>query len=148
MDFSFTQDQEDLRRHARDLLESACPPDYVERCDREGHAPREAFDKVAEQGWLGLIVPSEYGGAGGSAVDLAILLEEIGRQSEELAMWVFRTMTYGGYAIMAHGSETLKQRFLPKIAKGELTYCFGLTEPESGSDAAALTTRAERKSVV
>ncbi|MBT5945547.1 MAG: acyl-CoA/acyl-ACP dehydrogenase [Rhodospirillaceae bacterium] len=143
MDFSFTQDQEALRRHARDLLDGVCPPDYVERCDREGKAPREAFDKLAEQGWLGLIIPEEYGGAGGSAIDLAILLEEIGRQSEELAMWVFRTITYGGYAIMAHGSEEQKQRFLPKIAKGELTYCFGLTEPESGSDAAALTTRAE-----
>lgn len=143
MDFSFTQDQEDLRRHARDLLEAVCPPDYVERCDREGHAPREAFDKLAEQGWLGLIIPEEYGGTGGSAVDLAILLEEIGHQSEELAMWVFRTMTYGGYAIMAHGTEAQKKKFLPQIAKGELTYCFGLTEPESGSDAAALTTRAE-----
>ncbi len=143
MDFSFTQDQEDLRRHARNLLETVCPPDYVERCDRERRPPREAFDKLAEKGWLGLIIPTEYGGAGGSAVDLAILLEEIGRQSEELAMWVFRTMTYGGYAIVAHGTEEQKQRFLPKIAKGELSYCFGLTEPESGSDAAALTTRAE-----
>ena len=117
MDFSFTQDQEDLRRHARDLLEAVCPPDYVEKCDVEGRAPREAFDKLAEQGWLGLIIPTEYGGAGGSAIDLAILLEEIGRQSEELAMWVFRTMTYGGYAIMALGTEAQRKRFLPKIAK-------------------------------
>jgi alkylation response protein AidB-like acyl-CoA dehydrogenase len=143
MDFSFTQDQEELRRHARDLLEAICPPDYVERCDREGRPPREAYEKVAEQGWFGLIIPEEHGGAGGSTVDLAILLEEVGRQCEELAMWMFRTITYGGYAVMAHGTDEQRKFFLPKVAKGELAFCFGLTEPESGSDAAALTTRAE-----
>ena len=143
MDFSFTQDQEVLRGHARDLLEATCPPDYVERCDREGKPPREAYETVGEQGWFGLIVPTQYGGAGGSAIDVAILLEEVGRQCEELAMWMFRTMTYGGYAVMAHGTEAQKQRFLPQVAKGEISVCFGLTEPESGSDAASLTTRAE-----
>jgi acyl-CoA dehydrogenase len=142
MDFAFTQDQEELRRHARDLLEFVCPPDYVERCDREGTPPREAYEKVAEQGWFGLIIPEEYGGAGGSAVDLAILLEEVGRQCEELAMWMFRTITYGGFAVMAHGTKEQKDFFLPKVAKGELAFCFGLTEPESGSDAAALKLRA------
>jgi alkylation response protein AidB-like acyl-CoA dehydrogenase len=142
MDFSFTQEQEELRAHARDLLVATCPPDYVERCDRERRPPREAYDAVARQGWLGLIVPEEYGGAGGSAIDVAILLEEAGRQYEELAMWMFRTMTYGGYAVATHGSEEQKQRFLPKVAGGDLSVCFGLTEPDSGSDAAALTTKA------
>jgi len=145
MDFSFSQDQEELRAHARSLLEAVCPPDYVERCDRDGRPPREAFERLGEQGWFGLIVPSEYGGTGGSAVDLAILLEEVGRQYEELAMWVFRTMTYGGYAVSAFGTDEQKQRLLPGVAKGELSFCFGLTEPDSGSDAAALTTRAERR---
>jgi alkylation response protein AidB-like acyl-CoA dehydrogenase len=143
MDFSFTQDQEELRAHARDLLAKACPADYAEACDREGRPPREAFETLGKQGWIGLIVPEQYGGSGGSAVDVAILLEEIGRSFEELAMWVFRTMTYGGHAVMAHGTEEQRQRFLPRIARGELSFCFGLTEPASGSDAAALTTRAQ-----
>jgi acyl-CoA dehydrogenase len=142
MDFSFTQEQEELRAHAHDLLVAACPPDYIERCDREGQPPREAYDAVARQGWLGLIVPEEYGGAGGSAIDVAILLEEAGRRYEELAMWMFRTMTYGGYAVASHGTDEQKQRFLPKVANGDLSVCFGLTEPDSGSDAAALTTKA------
>lgn len=142
MDFSFTQEQEELRNHARDLLSGACPPDYIERCDREGQPPREAYDAVARQGWFGLIVPEEFGGAGGSAIEVAILLEEAGRQYEELAMWMFRTMTYGGYAVATHGTDEQKQRFLPKVAKGELSVCFGLTEPDSGSDAAALITKA------
>jgi alkylation response protein AidB-like acyl-CoA dehydrogenase len=142
MDFSFTQEQEELRAHARELLVATCPPDYIDRCDRERQPPREAYDTVARQGWLGLIVPEEYGGAGGSAIDVAILLEEAGRQYEELAMWMFRTMTYGGYAVATHGTEEQKQRILPKVAGGELSVCFGLTEPDSGSDAAALTTKA------
>jgi len=142
MDFSFSQEQEELRAHARDLLVAACPQDYIERCDRERQPPREAYDTVGRQGWLGLIVPEEYGGAGGSAIDVAILLEEAGRQYEELAMWMFRTMTYGGNAVATHGTEEQKQRFLPRVAKGDLSVCFGLTEPDSGSDAAALTTKA------
>jgi len=142
MDFSFTQDQEELRNHAREFLAAICPADYAEKCDREGKPPREAYEAVGKQGWLGLIVPPEYGGTGGSAIDVAILLEEAGRQFEELAMWMFRTMTYGGYAVAAFGTEEQKQRFLPRVAAGELAFCFGLTEPDSGSDAAALKTRA------
>ena len=58
-----------------------------------------------KHGWFGIIVPPEYGGTGGSAIDLAIMLEEIGRHFEELGMWVFRTLTYGGYAVAAHGTR-------------------------------------------
>jgi acyl-CoA dehydrogenase len=142
MDFDFTQDQEELRGHARDLFAAVCPPDYVETCDRERKPPREAYEAVGKQGWLGLIVPEEFGGAGGSAIDVAILLEEAGRHFEELAMWMFRTMTYGGYAVMTHGNAEQKQRLLPQVTQGEISVAFGLTEPDSGSDAASLTTRA------
>src|SRR5262249_26642218 len=84
----------------------------------------------------------EYGGAGASPIELAILLEECGRHFEELAMWVFRTLTYGGYAVMEHGTRDQKGRLLPRIARRELSFCFGLTGPQAGSDAAAITTRA------
>jgi alkylation response protein AidB-like acyl-CoA dehydrogenase len=57
-------------------------------------------------------------------------------------MWVFRTLTYGGYAVMEHGTREQKERLLPRVARGELSFCFGLSEPQAGSDAAALTTRA------
>ncbi len=142
MDFSFTQDQETLRGHLRELLNEVCPPEYAQRCDQEERPPREAYQALAKHGWFGLIVPVEYGGIGGSAVDLAILLEEAGRHFEELAMWLFRTLEWGGYAVMKHGTPEQKAALLPKIARGELSFCFGLTEPHTGSDAAALTTRA------
>jgi alkylation response protein AidB-like acyl-CoA dehydrogenase len=142
MDYSFSPDQETLRGHVRELLDEVCPPEYAERCDNEAQPPREAYAALAKHGWFGLILPPEYGGTGGSAIDLAILLEESGRHFEELAMWLFRTLTYGGYAVMLHGSKAQKEALLPKVVRGELSFCFGLTEPESGSDAAALKTKA------
>jgi len=142
MDFAFTPEQETLRSHLKSLLDQVCPPEYAERCDEEARPPREAYEALGKQGWLGLIVPTEYGGGGGSPVELAILLEETGRHFEELAMWLFRTLTYGGYAVMQHGTPAQRDAFLPRVVRGDLSVCFGLTEPQSGSDAAALTTRA------
>ena len=142
MDFSFTAEQETLRAHLQELLDEVCPPEYAERCDREARPPREAYEALARHGWFGLVFPVEYGGTGGSAIELAILLEEAGRHFEELAMWLFRTLTYGGYAVMLHGSREQKTALLPKVVRGELSFCFGLTEPQAGSDAAALTTKA------
>jgi acyl-CoA dehydrogenase len=142
MDFSFTPDQETLRARLQELLRAVCPPEYAERCDNEAQPPREAYEALAKHGWFGLNLPAEYGGTGGSPIEIAILLEETGRHFEELAMWVFRTLTYGGYAVLTHGSREQKEALLPKVARGELSFCFGLTEPQAGSDAAALTTRA------
>jgi acyl-CoA dehydrogenase len=142
MDFSFTPDQEMLREHIKHFLDEVCPPKYAERCDNEATPPREAYQALAKHGWFGLIIPPEYGGTGGSAIDLAIMLEETGYHFEELAVWVFRTLTYGGYAVIKHGTSEQRATLLPKILRGEISFCFGLTEPNSGSDAAALTTRA------
>ena len=143
MDYSFTQDQLDLQNHIQDLLAAECPPEYAEACDRQGTPPVEAYKALAKMGWLGLIIPKKFGGAGGNAIDLAILLEAAGRHFEELGVWLFRTITYGGWAVMEHGTDAQKEFFLPKVANGELSFCFGLTEPASGSDAAALETRAK-----
>jgi alkylation response protein AidB-like acyl-CoA dehydrogenase len=88
MDFSFTPDQETLRHHVRELLNDVCPPDYAKACDDEARPPREAYQALAKHGWFGLILPPEYGGTGGSAIDLTILLEETGKHFEELAMWL------------------------------------------------------------
>lgn len=142
MDFSFTPEQDGLRAHVEELLDDVCPPEYAQRCDEEARPPREAYEALGRHGWLGLILPQEHGGAGASAVELAILLEECGRHFEELAMWVFRTLTYGGYAVMKDGTPEQKAAILPGVARGELSLCFGLSEPNAGSDAASITTRA------
>ena len=145
MDFSFTPEQDQVREHLQTLLRKVCSPEYAARCDEEARPPREAYDALAKNGWFGLIVPPEYGGTGGTAIDLAILLEECGRAFEELGMWVFRTLTYGGYAVMRDGTAEQKQSLLPRVAKGDISVCFGLTEPHSGSDAAALATSATER---
>jgi acyl-CoA dehydrogenase len=142
MDFSFSAEQDSLRHHVSELLDSVCPPQYAERCDREATPPHEAYRALAEHGWFGIAIPKEYGGSGASPIELAIVLEEAGRRFEELALWLFRTLTYGGYAVALHGTRAQKDAILPRVLKGELSFCFGLSEPHSGSDAAALTTRA------
>jgi len=144
VEFGFTEEQEILRAQVRKLLEGVCPPEYAETCDKEGRPPREAYQAMADNGWLGMILPEEYGGAGGSPVDLAIVLEEAGRAYEELGIWMFRSMVWGGYAVLTHGTDAQKADIPPKMASGEYSFCFGLSEPESGSDAASLKTSAKR----
>jgi len=144
MDFSFTAEQDELRDHVCKLLDDVCPPEYAERCDRDALPPREAYQALAKHGWFGVAIPQEYGGNGGSPIDLAILLEEAGRHFEELGVWLFRTLTYGGFAVLKHGTSEQKQSLLPRVVRGELSFCFGLTEPNAGSDAASLETRATR----
>jgi len=142
MNFELSQDQINIRDHLNELLKDVCSPQYAAECDEQQRPPREAFDALAKNGWLGLIGPEEYGGAGGSPLDLAVMLDVLGYHFEELGLWVFRNLTYGCYAIMKHGTQAQKDLIVPKVIKGELSVCFGLTEPDSGSDASALSTKA------
>ncbi len=143
MNFGLTSEQKAMRDHVKQLLDQTCSMEYAARCDEQGRPPREAFKALADHGWLGLIAPEEYGGVNGSATDLAVLLEETGHHFEELGLWLFRSYTFGCYAILKNGTEAQKQFFLPKTVSGEFTYAFALTEPDSGSDAAALRTKAD-----
>ncbi len=142
MNFGLSSDQQAMRDHVRALLDDVCTMDYAAKCDETRTPPREAFDALARNGWLGLIAPEAYGGAGGTPTDLALLLEETGNHFEELGLWLFRNFTYGCYAVLKHGTEAQKQDIVPRVVKGEVSFAFGLTEPDSGSDAAALKTRA------
>lgn len=142
MNFGISSDQEAMIDHVRALLDDVCGMAYAAHCDETASPPREAFNAMAHNGWLGLIAPEEFGGAGGTPTDLALLLEETGNHFEELGLWLFRNFTYGCYAVLKHGTEEQKQRIVPGVVKGELSFAFALTEPDSGSDAAALRTRA------
>jgi alkylation response protein AidB-like acyl-CoA dehydrogenase len=144
MNFALSTDQENIQRHLTDLLTDICTPQYVQNCDEQQKPPREAFDALAKNGWLGLIAPESLGGAGGSATDLAVMLDVLGYHFEELGLWVFRNLTYGCYAVMKHGTQEQIDYLVPKVITGEMSFCFGLTEPDSGSDASALTTKATK----
>lgn len=143
MNFGNTSDQELMLQSVRSLLDDVCSMDYAAKCDINHTPPREAFDAMAQNGWLGLIAPESFGGSGGSPTDLALVLEETGNHFEELGLWLFRSFTYGCYAILQHGTDEQKQRIVPGAANGKLSFAFALSEPDSGSDAASLRTRAE-----
>ena len=142
MNFGNTSDQELMLQSVRSLLDDVCSMDYAAKCDINHTPPREAFNAMAQNGWLGLIAPESFGGSGGSPTDLALVLEETGHHFEELGLWLFRSFTYGCYAILQHGTEEQKQRIVPGAANGNLSFAFALSEPDSGSDAASLRTRA------
>ncbi len=144
MDFGFSEEQERWREAVREFVRRECPAEYARACDREGRPPVTAFRALAKQGWLGVSIPEAAGGSGGDFVDLAILLEEVGRGCLDLALWVFRVVTYGGHAILRYGTPGQMARFVPAAARGDLSVAFALTEPDSGSDAASLKTAATR----
>ncbi|MBM4453114.1 MAG: acyl-CoA dehydrogenase [Chloroflexi bacterium] len=141
MDLGLNEQQEMLRRSARDFLQKECPKQLVRQLDASdsGYSP-ELWRKMAELGWLGLAFPEEYGGNGGSFLDLAVLLEEMGYNI--LPGPFFSTVVLGGLAILAAGSEQQKKSLLPKIATGELLLTLALTEPSAKYDAASIKTTA------
>lgn len=139
MDVDLTTEQGMFRDTVRDFCAREISREYVRECDRERRPPTEIYNKLGELGWLGINIPVEYGGSGGGAVEVAILLEEIGHSFLDLALWVFRAVTWGGLAVGRDGAEELKREVLPRIADGSKTVCYSLTEPESGSDAASIS---------
>jgi acyl-CoA dehydrogenase len=137
-----TDEQEQFRTAVREFVRREVSKEYVRRCDEERVPPVELFEAVAANGWLGVNVPEEHGGAGGGPVELAVLLEELGKGFLDLAFWVFRVLTYGGFAVTRDGTAAQKADLLPRLVEGSCSICFALTEPGAGSDAAALATKA------
>jgi acyl-CoA dehydrogenase len=139
VDIDFTPEQDLFRTTVREFCERNVSRELVRECDRERRPPSELYRKLGEQGWLGINIPEEHGGAGGGAVEVAILLEELGRAFLDLSFWAFRAVTWGGLALSRDGTAEVKSDLLPRVASGELAVCFALTEPEAGSDAAAIS---------
>jgi alkylation response protein AidB-like acyl-CoA dehydrogenase len=144
MDFSFTPEQEAFREMIRDFIKRECPPDLDRRLDDEGRYPFELVDKVVETGLLGLPFPEEYGGTGGGVMEFVIAAEELAYGSAAVAAIFILPAFFAGEMIAMNGSEEQKRAWLPKIARGEVRGCFALTEPNAGSDAVHIETRAVR----
>jgi alkylation response protein AidB-like acyl-CoA dehydrogenase len=143
MDFDLTDEQELIRETARNFTDN----EVVERSRenaRNHHFDVELVRKVAAQGYLGAIVPQEYGGAGLDYVSYGLIVEEIGRGDSSVRTVISVQTSLVCSAILKWGTEEQKHQYLPKLCAGEWLGCFGLTEPESGSDAASLRTRARR----
>ncbi|MQA00470.1 MAG: acyl-CoA dehydrogenase [Dehalococcoidia bacterium] len=133
MDLGLNEQQELLKNAARDFLENECPESLVREMeeDERGYSP-DLWAKMAEQGWQGLLVPEEHGGAGFDFLDLCVLLEEFGRA---LVPGPFMSTVLGGAVpIMVAGSDEQKAEFLPKIASGDTIFTLALTEPSARFD--------------
>ena len=141
MDFALSEEQEMLKTMARDFLTNRCPKTVVKEMeeDEKGYTP-ELWREMAGLGWMGLAFPEKYGGGDMSFLDLAILLEEMGRAC--LPGPFFSTVVLGGLSILDAGSEEQKQEYLKKIASGEVIFTLALTEPSARYDAASITVKA------
>ena len=145
MDFSFSPDEERFRQEVRDFIAKEVPPGFEAgvggevETDEEWQVARQITKKLAAKGWLSLAWPKEYGGQ--AAHMKSVIL------SEEMNYARAPGLDYGGVGILApalmfHGNEEQKKRFLPGIASGEVAWCQGWSEPGAGSDLPSLTTRA------
>lgn len=141
MDFSPTPDQDLIRKSVREFAEREIAP-YATAWDREERFPWEVVEKIKPLGYFGAPLPVEYGGMGLDAISYAILLEEIARADSSIRSIISVNCSLVGLTIAKWGSEEQKQRWLPALSNGDTFGCFGLTEPDSGSDAASMKTRA------
>ena len=141
MDFGFNQEQELLRATARKFFENECASEFVRaRMAEPAGVTDDFWAKLAEQGWLGLIYPEEYGGTGLGFVDLTVLMEEMGRSV--MPGPFFSTVLLGGLTILEAGSAALKTEWLGRISAGQAKATLAFTEPNARWDAAAVTATA------
>jgi butyryl-CoA dehydrogenase len=143
MDFELTDEQRLIRETARAFTDNEIVARAREN-DRNQHFDLELVAKLAGQGYLGAIVPREYGGAGLDYLTYGVIVEEIGRGDSAMRTVVSVQTSLVCSALVSWGTEEQKRRYLPRLCSGEWLGCFGLTEPDTGSDAANQRTRATR----
>ncbi|HJW48761.1 MAG TPA: acyl-CoA dehydrogenase family protein, partial [Candidatus Limnocylindria bacterium] len=143
MDFGRTDEQESIRSAVRSLC-AQFPDEYWRELDRNSEYPERFVQALTDAGWLGALIPTEYGGAGLGLAEAALIIEEINASGGNAAAAHAQMYTMG--TLLRHGSDEQKRRFLPKLAKGELRLqAFGVTEPEAGSETTRIKTMAVRR---
>ena len=144
MNLDLTEEQQLLQRSVREFAEAEVKP-HAKEIDETGRFPLETFRKAAELGLTGVAVPENYGGAGMDHVSYAIVIEEISSVCASTGVILSVQNSLYCDPILRFGTEEQKQKFLVPYARGEKIGCYALTEPQAGSNAAALTTKAVRK---
>jgi alkylation response protein AidB-like acyl-CoA dehydrogenase len=143
MDFSLNEEQEMFRGMFRTFAQKEIAR-VAEHTDKEEHLPPELLKKAAEQGMLGARVPDTFGGAALDPLSYLLMLEEIGKACMSTAVVIAHHTSQATQAMLDFGTDMQKEQYLPLLAAGEALGAFALTEPEAGSDAQAITTRAAR----
>ena len=143
MDFTLTEQHELIRKEVTALARSFAPEYWLEK-DARAEYPWEFVRAFAQAGWLGVIVPEEYGGSGLGVTEAALMLHDIAASGagtsgcSPVHFYCFPPMP-----VMKHGTEALKRKYLPRVATGKIVMSFGVTEPNAGTDTSRIQTRAE-----
>src|ERR1700722_15832326 len=143
MEFSLTDEQQQLRRTVREFAEGEILP-HVMEWDEASKFPSELIPKLAHMGFLGVIFPEKYGGAGMGYIEYAIIIEELSRVDGSIGIIVASHNSLCTNHIYKFGSEAQKAKYVTPLAQGKKLGCWALTEPEAGSDAARPRTKALR----
>src|SRR3954464_4696777 len=139
--FDLDDDTQLLQRTVREFATAEVAP-VAEELDRTKAFPYELVAKMGELGWMGIPFPEEVGGAGGTSLQYAIAVEELTRADSSVAITMCAHTSLGTQPVYLFGSDDQKERLLPDLCGGRKLGAFGLTEPEAGSDAGNVKTRA------
>ena len=142
MDFTPDPDHEAIREGVRRVC-ADFDDDYWRRCDEAHEFPWACYDALAAGGWIGIAIPEAHGGGGRGIAEASIVLEELAASGAAMnGCSAVHLSIFGMNPVVRHGSEEMKQRYLPRIASGDLHVAFGVTEPDAGTDTTAISTRA------
>jgi alkylation response protein AidB-like acyl-CoA dehydrogenase len=143
MDFSLTDDQRLIRDTVRQFMDAEVRPTIRDR-DREEKFASAELRKLGDLGCCGMLVPESQGGAGADTISYVLMLEEVARVDAAMAVALSVTNSLAAFPLAKYGTDAQRQKYLPRLAHGEILGAFCLTEPQAGSDSAAIATSATR----
>lgn len=145
MDFSVNRDHEAIKVSVQSLMQSF-PDRYWQEKDEDHEYPNEFYDAFAAAGFVGVAIPEEYGGSGLGITEAGLILREVCASGAGLnGASAVHLSIFGINPLVKHGSPEMRQKYLPRVVSGELNVCFGVTEPDAGTDTTKITTRATRR---
>ena len=143
MNFELNEEQRMIANAAKDIAKDF-PPEYWREKEENGEFAEEFFKAISDAGFMGIVIPEEYGGSGYGMMELLIAMEELAANGCGAGgVWYFvLTEVFGALPIVRYGTEEQKEKYLPKIAKGEMEFCMALTEPDAGTNTLNIRTTA------
>ena len=142
MNFELSEEQLLIRESVVKLC-ADFPDDYWSKKDTEHEFPWDFYEAMAEAGWLGIAIPEAYGGSGRGITEASLVLEEVAASGAAMnGATSIHLSIFGMHPVVKYGSEEMKQKYLPRVAKGDLHVAFGVTEPDAGTDTTSITTSA------
>lgn len=137
-----TEEQQAWRETCHRFVDRQITREYIRRCDMDREYYYEGYEKVAREGWLGLMVPEQYGGIGGTGMEWAIFFEAMGKYGADFSSATLGVSMFTAQNLIHHGTPEQRKSFLEPFLRGQTRFCVAISEPQAGSDAAAASTRA------